>query len=197
MSHLAVGLSYRAAAMGLPFLPTLTMLGSDLMETSGARTMECPFSGETLALVPALFPDVAVVHVHRADMLGNGQIDGYPHMDADIAAAAATVILSAEEIVPTDEIRRTADSTVIPYFCVDAVVEAPFGSYPSECYGLYDADIKHIDAYARRVKAEGEDGVRAYLEDYVYSPDTFAEYLDRIGREHLQESRRKAAELVG
>jgi glutaconate CoA-transferase subunit A len=197
MSHLAVGLSYRAAAMGLPFLPTLTMLGSDLMETSGARTMECPFSGETLALVPALFPDVAVVHVHRADMLGNGQIDGYPHMDADIAAAAATVILSAEEIVPTDEIRRTADSTVIPYFCVDAVVEVPFGSYPSECYGLYDADIKHIDAYARRVKAEGEDGVRAYLADYVYSPATFEEYLDRIGREQLQESRRKAAELVG
>lgn len=197
MSHLAVGLSYRAAAMGLPFLPTLTMLGSDLMETSGARTMECPFSGETLALVPALFPDVAVVHVHRADMLGNGQIDGYPHMDADIAAAATTVILSAEEIVPTDEIRRTADATVIPYFCVDAVVEAPFGSYPSECYGRYDADITHIDAYARRVKAECDAGVRAYMEEYVYSPDTFEQYLDRIGREQLAKSRRKAAELVG
>lgn len=196
MSHLAVGLSYRAAAMGLPFLPTLTMLGSDLMETSGARTMECPFSGETLALVPALFPDVAVVHVHRADMLGNGQIDGYAHMDADLAAAATTVILSAEEIVPTEEIRRTAGATVIPYFCVDAVVEAPFGCYPSECYGRYDADIAHIDAYARRVKAEGDAGARAYLEEYVYSPDTFDEYLDRIGRAQLAESRRKAAELV-
>jgi glutaconate CoA-transferase subunit A len=117
-------------------------------------------------------------------------------MDADIASAAATVILSAEEIVPTEEIRRTADLTVIPYFCVDAVVEAPFGSYPSECYGLYDAGIKHIDAYARRVKADRDEGVRAYLEEYVHGPDTFDEYLDRIGRDQLEESRRKAAELV-
>lgn len=196
MSHLALGLGFRAGAMGVPFLPTLTMLGSDLIETSGARTMDCPFTGEKLALVPGLFPDVAVVHVHRADMLGNGQIRGYPHMDADIVSAATTVILSAEEIVPTEEIRRTADLTVIPYFCVDAVVEAPFGSYPSECYGLYDADIRHIDAYIQSVKARGDDGVRAYLDEYIYGPDTFDAYLDRIGRDQLEQSRRKAAELV-
>ena len=131
-SHLALGLRYKAGAMGLPFLPTLSMLGSDLLARSGAQTMTCPFTGETLCLVPALFPDVAVIHVHRADCFGNAQIDGYPHMDADLAAAAATVILSAEEIVSTDEIRRTADRTQIPFFAVDAVVEAPFGSYPHE-----------------------------------------------------------------
>lgn len=197
ISHLSLGLGYRAGAMGVPFLPTLSMLGSDLIETSGARTMEDPFTGETVAAIPAIFPDVAVIHATRADMAGNAQIKGYAHMDADLAMAATTVILSAEEIVDTEEIRRTPDSTVIPFFAVDAVVEAPFGSYPHEHYGLYDADMKHIDSYARRVKAEGAEGVRAYLEEYIYGPDTFDEYLDLIGRDQLAYRQRKAAELVG
>ena len=105
-SHLSLGLRYRAAAMGVPFLPTLSMLGSDLMRLTSARAMECPFTGQTVNLVPALFPDVAVLHVHRADRFGNCQIDGYPHMDADIARAATTVLVTAEEIVDDEEARR-------------------------------------------------------------------------------------------
>src|SRR5215470_6313155 len=115
-SHLAIGLRFHAAAMGVPFLPTLSMLGSNLLDTTGAKSMRCPFTGEEICLIPALFPDVALIHVHRADPLGNAQVDGYPHMDADIAAAAHTVVLSAEEIVDPDQIRRTADRTVIPFF---------------------------------------------------------------------------------
>ncbi|HYA50489.1 MAG TPA: CoA-transferase, partial [Streptosporangiaceae bacterium] len=138
-SHMAIGLRFRAGAMGVPFLPTLTMLGSDLMGVTGAKTMACPYTGETLCLVPALFPDVALLHVHRADRLGNCQIDGYPHMDADIAKAATTVLVTAEEIIPEDETRRRPDRTIIPGFLVDAVAEVPFGSYPHECYGLYEA----------------------------------------------------------
>src|SRR5262249_34631743 len=102
-SHLGLGLRYRAAAMGVLFLPTLTMLGSDLMQLTSARTMECPFTGKLVNLVPALFPDVAVLHVHRADRFGNCQIDGYPHMDADIARAATTVLVTAEEIMDDEE----------------------------------------------------------------------------------------------
>ena len=119
-SHLGLGLRFRAAAMGVPFLPTLTMLGSDLMDVGGSKTITCPYTGETLHAVPALFPDVALIHVHRADRFGNCQIDGYPHMDADIALAAATVLVTAEEIVSEDEIRRHPDRTVIPGFVVDA-----------------------------------------------------------------------------
>jgi len=150
-SHLALGLRYRAAAMGVPFLPTRSMLGSDLMRTTSAKEMDCPFTGETLCLVPALKPDVAVIHVHRADQFGNGQIDGYTHMDADLCRAAEIVILSAEEIVPAEDLRRHADQTVIPFFTVDAVVAAPHGSYPHECWGLYDADIEAIGEYGRAV----------------------------------------------
>ena len=195
-SHLAMGLRYRAGAMGVPFLPTISMLGSDLLKTTAAKTMVCPYTGALLCLVPALFPDVAVVHVHRADRFGNAQIDGYPHMDADMVSAASTVILTAEEIVDTEAIRRHADRTAIPFFAVDAVVEAPYGAFPHECYGLYDADLDHIGAYARRVAAEGAAGVRAYLEDYVYSPETFDAYLALFGSSRLDRARQAARELT-
>jgi len=196
-SHLAIGLRYHAGAMGVPFLPTLSMLGSDLLRTTGARTMTCPFTGEQLCLVPALFPDVALIHVHRADPFGNAQIDGYPHMDLDIAAAAQTVVLSAEEIVDPEQIRRTADRTAIPFFAVDAVVEAPYGAYPHECYGLYEADLDHIDAYARRVAAEGAAAVRAYLDEYVYGPATLEAFLELFGAGRLLRQSRSARELTG
>ena len=196
-SHLAMGLRYRAGAMGIPFLPTLSMLGSDLQKMTTAKTMVCPFTGARLCLVPALFPDVAVVHVHRADCLGNAQIDGYPHMDADIAVAASTVILTAEEIVDTEEIRRRADRTAIPFFAVDAVVEVPYGAYPHECYGLYEADLDHIGGYARRVAAGGTEAVRAYLEEYVYGPETFEAHLAQFGRDRLLSQQRAARELTG
>ena len=176
-SHLALGLRFRAAAMGVPFLPSLTMLGSSLMDVGGSKTIECPYTGETLHAVPALFPDVALLHVHRADRFGNGQIDGYPHMDADLARAASTVILTAEEIVPDDEIRRTPDRTVIPGFAVDALVHVPYGSYPHECYGLYDSEPAHFTVYVDAIKQRGAAGVSDYLERYVYAPKSHGEYL--------------------
>src|SRR2546430_9305355 len=112
-SHLALGLRFRAAAMGVPFLPTLTMLGSDLMAVGGIKSLQDPYPGEALAGVPALFPDVALLHVHRADVFGNCQIDGYPHMDADIACAATTVLVTTEEVVTEEEIRRHPERTEI------------------------------------------------------------------------------------
>jgi glutaconate CoA-transferase subunit A len=196
-SHLGLGLRYRAGAMGVPFLPTLTMLGSDLMGIGGAKTMTCPFTGQTLCLVPALFPDVAVLHVHRADPTGNCQIDGYPHMDTDIARAATRVVVTAEQIVPEAELLRQADRTVIPGFVVDAVVEAPWGAFPHECYGLYEADFDFFDAYVAAIGATGTGVVRDYLDRYVYGPRTFAEYLALFGEERLDRQARRARELVG
>lgn len=195
-SHLGLGLRYRAGAMGVPFLPTLTMLGSDLMGLGDARTMPCPFTGETLCLVPALFPDVAVLHVHRADRFGNCQIDGYPHMDADIAGAATTVLVTAEEIIAEEEIRRHPDRTVIPGFVVDAVVEIPYGAFPHECYGFYEADFAHFDAYVAEITAKGTRAIRDYLDRYVYGPRSHQEYLALFGEEALALQAEKARELV-
>jgi glutaconate CoA-transferase, subunit A len=196
-SHLALGLRYRAAAMGVPFLPSLTMLGSDLMRLGGSTTVTCPYTGETLHAVPALFPDVALLHVHRADRLGNCQVDGYPHMDHDIARAATTVLVTAEEIVPEEAIRRCPDRTLIPGFVVDALVHVPFGSYPHECYGLYDSEPAHFTEYVDGIARGGAQAVREYLERYVYGPGSFADYLALFPEADRAGAARRARELVG
>ncbi|HTI53960.1 MAG TPA: CoA-transferase [Verrucomicrobiae bacterium] len=180
-SHLGLGLRYRAAAMGVLFLPSLTMLGSGLMGVGGSKTVACPYTGQTLHAVPALFPDVAFIHVQKADRLGNCQIDGYPHMDADIARAASTVLVTAEEIVSEDEIRLHGDHTVIPGFLVDALAHVPYGSYPHECYGAYDSEPEHFTSYVDGIVARGTAAVADYLERYVYAPPAHADYLALFG----------------
>ena len=195
-SHLALGLRFRAAAMGVPFVPALTMLGSDLVAVGGMKTVADPYTGETLAAVPALFPDVAILHVHRADRFGNAQIDGYPHMDADIARAATTVLMTAEELITEDETRRHPDRTVIPGFLVDALVHVPFGSYPHECYGLYEADYDHFAAYTAAIDAQGPQAVTDYLQRYVYAPAAYDDYLELFGGERLARQRTLARELT-
>jgi glutaconate CoA-transferase subunit A len=195
-SHLSFGMRLMAASMGLPFLPTASLLGSDLLARTPAREMRCPFTGELLVAVPALVPDVAVIHVQTVDASGNAQIEGPAYMDVEYARAAKTVIITAEEVVPHEAIVRSADRTQIPGFVVDAVVEVPFGSYPHECHGRYEADFDHFDAYSERVSADGEAGVRAYLSEYVVQAGSFAGFLDMIGASTLLEQRRRARELV-
>jgi glutaconate CoA-transferase, subunit A len=180
-SHLAMGLRYKAGAMGVPFLPTLTMLGSDLARTLDLQTVTCPYTGQQLAAVPALNPDVALIHAHRADMFGNVQVDGYRHMDADIAKAARKVIVSAERIVSPDEIAARPDQTMLPHFAVDAVVTAPHGSYPHECYGLYSADFAHFDAYAAAVKKHGPAAALRYVEENIHDHADFTEFIAAAG----------------
>jgi glutaconate CoA-transferase, subunit A len=195
-SHLALGLRFRAAAMGVPFLPSLTMQGSDLIGVNGMKTVVDPYTGHSLGAVPALFPDVAILHVHRADRFGNCQIDGYPHMDVDIASAAATVLVTTEEMISDDETRRQPDRTVIPGFAVDALVHVPFGSFPHECYGLYEADYDHFAAYTTAIDAQGPKAVADYLERYVYAPASYGDYLALFGGERLARQQKLAHELT-
>jgi glutaconate CoA-transferase subunit A len=195
-SHLALGLRFRAAAMGVPFLPALTMIGSDLASVAPLRSVDDPYTGARLAAIPALFPDVAILHVHRADRFGNCQIDGYPHMDADIARAAATVLVTTEELIPEDEVRRHPDRTVIPGFVVDALVHVPWGAFPHECYGLYEADFEHFDEYAAAITARGTPAVGEYLEAAVFGVGSWPDHLDRFGGERLARQARRARELT-
>ncbi len=177
-SHMSLGLRYRAAAMGIPFLPTRSMLGSDVIkQLTDIKEMQCPFTGDKLALVPALHPDVAIIHVQKADPYGNAQLVGFPFMDKDIALAADRVILTTEQIIDNNEIRRTPDRTDIPFFCVDAVVEAPYGCLPHECYGAYEPDFDHMDMYVKLMMERTIEGVQEYLDKYVYAPQSFDDYL--------------------
>src|SRR4029079_10146760 len=195
-SHMAMGLRFRAGAMGLPFLPVRSMLGSDVRrERPEPREMVCPFTGDKLLLVPALNPDVAIIHVQRCDAYGNAQIDGLQFMDIDLALAANRVILTAERIVSNDQIRRAPDQTKIPFFCVDAVVEVPYGSMPHECYGLYEPAMKHLDAYVEQVNGDPIQGMRQYLDKYVYGPKSWTEFLSLIGAEEIMSASRKGQKI--
>jgi glutaconate CoA-transferase, subunit A len=195
-SHMAVGLRFRAGAMGVPFLPMRSMLGSDVIaQLPDTRVIDCPFTGEKLVLVPALNPDVALIHVQRCDPYGNAQIDGLPFMDLDIAMAANRVILTTERIVSNDQIRRRPDRTKIPFFAVDAVVEAPFGSAPHECYGLYEPLFSHLDGYAAELRPDPEAGMRDYLDRYFYGPKSWAEYLDLLGFAELLDAGRRGKSI--
>ena len=123
--------------------------------------MTCPFTGEEVVLLPALNPDVALIHVQRCDAYGNAQLDGLQFMDIDIAMAANRVILTTERIVSNDQIRRTPDQTRIPFFTVEAVVEAPMGCAPHECYGLYEPFFAHLDDYAELTTKDPVKGLQA------------------------------------
>ena len=191
-SHMAIGVRYRAGAMGVPFVPVRSMMGSDLTgRVDGPKEMDCPFTGEKLLLVPALNPDVALIHVQRCDQYGNAQMDGLPFMDADIAMAANRVILTTERIVSNDQIRRAPDRTRIPFIAVDAVVEAPFGCAPHECYGVYEPFLPNLDAYAALIGRDPEAGVKDYLERFVYEPKDWVAYLDLLGMDNMIDAARR------
>ena len=109
-------------------------------------------------------------------------------MDIDLAMAADRVILTTERIISNDQIRRAPDQTKIPFFCVDAVVEAPFGAAPHECFGVYEPMMRHMEAYVAKVNAEPVEGMRDYLERHVYEPKSWTEFLSLIGMEGLLEA---------
>ena len=185
-SHMAVGMRFRAGAMGIPFMPIRSMLGSDVLkQRPEAIEMDCPFTGEKVLLVPALNPDVALIHVQRADAYGNAQIDGLQFLDIDLAMAANRVILTTERVVSNDQIRRAPDQTKIPFFTVDAVVELPFGCAPHECYGIYEPMMRHMEYYVGLVNKDPVSGMEDYLERFVYGPKSWNEFLDLIGVDEL------------
>ncbi len=189
-SNFTLALRFKAAAMGVPFLPARSLLGTDTFRYSAARAVACPFTGERLALVPALYPDVAVLHVHEADCHGNCRILGTTVSDLDIARAAKRVVVTCERLIPNDEIRRDPSRTVVPFFCVDAVCEVPYGSYPGNMPYEYYSDEEHLRHW---LAAEKDcETYRAFLEQYLYGVTDFEEYWQRCGGlSRMQELRRQ------
>ncbi len=178
---------FKAAAMGIPFLPTRSMLGTDTLKYSAAKVVKDPFTGDPICLVPALILDVGIIHVHRADEYGNAQIDGISGFAAEMARASKTLIISAEEIVDCENFRCHPDRTIIPYYLVDAVVHAPFGSHPGEMCYQYRRDEALIKEWVKA--SETEENTQSYLEKYIYNIQDHQQYLDLIGRQRLESLR--------
>jgi len=187
-------LAYRllAGSLGVPYLPMRYLGGTDTFEQSGAILTEDPYNHKPICVVPALNPDVALIHAHQADIYGNTRVFGAGICPVEMAMASKKVIISAEEIIDTGEIRRQPQRTTIPYYLVDAVVHAPFGSYPGSTQGLYGADLEQWLAFAA---AEAQDKTDEYLEHWVYSMASHEEMLEkRVGQAKMDALR--AAETL-
>jgi acyl CoA:acetate/3-ketoacid CoA transferase alpha subunit len=187
-SNSALTMRLLAGAMGLPFLPIRFLGGSDSFYYSGAKIVEDPFTGKEITVVPALNPDVSLVHVNQCDIYGNARIFGTTVSPVETVAAAKKAILSTEEIIDNEEIRREPQRTTIPYYLVDGVVEAPFGAHPGSVPGLYSADREAI--YELAASGRDTEARQGYLEKYIYIVASHQEYLEKIGLSRLLELKR-------
>lgn len=184
-------LSYRllAGAMGVPFLPMRYLGGTDAFARSGAKLIEDPYMGNPICVVPALNPDVGIVHVHQCDVYGNARVFGAGVAPLEIAMASKKLIISTEEIIENEAIRRQPQRTTIPYYFVDAVVVAPFGTYPGSVPGLYSSDIQHMLEF---VGAQAQGKMDEYLEKWVYGVASHEEMLEqRVGVKKLLQLRQE------
>jgi glutaconate CoA-transferase subunit A len=170
----------RAAEYGLPFMPVRGVAGTGILELHPEYgEVTCPFSGERLVAVPALAPDVALIHGVCADRRGNVHLARPLVLDERFANASTRVIVTVETLTDTDDV--TAAGVVLPAFLVDAVVEAPLGAHPTSCYPHYTYDRAHLREWVGA--ARSDDGVAAYLDRYVAGGEL--EYLDAVGSERL------------
>jgi len=184
---------FKAAAMGLPFMPARVMLGTDTLRFSSAKVVEDPYSGKPICLLPACYPDFAFIHVHRCDRYGNAQIDGIMIEDLELARAAKRLVLTTERVVDEEEIRNAPDRTAIPFYFVDAVCEVPYGSHPGNMPGLYYSDEEHMAEWLSLSRTE--EGVREYLDRYVFSVEDFSGYVELVGGEEKMEYLRRLEAL--
>jgi glutaconate CoA-transferase, subunit A len=178
-TNYALAVRLRAAAEGVSFGIARSMLGTDTFKMSAAKTIECPFTGKKYAALPALWPDVAAIHVHAADIYGNCQIKGISVADLELARASKHLIITTERFVPNHTIRLDPTQTVIPFYLVDAVIEVPYGSYPGNMAYEYFSDEEHLSKWMQ-VEKDPEEFAK-FLDKYIYNVSTFDEYLELCG----------------
>jgi glutaconate CoA-transferase, subunit A len=181
-SHFGMISRLHAGASGLPFMPMNPTAAGDLEKANpNYRTVTDPYSGREVVVVPALKPDVAIVHVQRADAQGNAHLWGILGEQKEAAFAAERVILTAEEIVDSDVIRSDPNRTIIPGIIVDAVCHVPYCSHPSYTQGYYDRDNAFYLKWDEISKSQ--EAVRKYLDEWVFSVNDRAEYWEKLGPE--------------
>jgi glutaconate CoA-transferase subunit A len=202
-SNYQMTLRFLAGAMGVPFLPTRSGLGTDIIDKWGFApakrqadaklpdkklvVLDNPFGNwaeaSKLLLVPAINPDVTIVHVQSCDRQGTARIEGLTFADVEQVRSARHVIITCEELVDTEQLRGESDRNQIPFFCVDAVVPISYGAYPTACYRYYDYDPVYLNQY--RQKAEDDGLYQNYLQEFVCGLTSHQELLEKVGRERL------------
>jgi len=178
-SHFGMVARYSAGASGLPFFPLKSYYGSDLPRANpNIRFINNPYGTDQIAVVPALHPDVAIIHAQRCDPLGNTQLWGLIGMQKEVAFAAKHLIVVVEEIVSEEIIRSDPNRTLIPHIIVDAVVLQPYGAHPSYVQGYYDRDNQSYLAWEEI--SRDQSAVENWLEDWVYGLTGWEEYIKKL-----------------
>lgn len=182
-SNFTIGLGLRAAAMGLPFLPTRTARGSDFSTDEQFRPLVCPFTGQELLAVRAIAPDVSILHVQRADQEGDAHLWGNLGVVVEAAAAAKKVILTCEEIVERELILSDPNRTLIQGFFVSSVVHAPLGSHPSPTQGYARRDDDFYFDYHKASRTH--EGFERWLDKWVLGVKDHRGFLAALGEERV------------
>jgi glutaconate CoA-transferase subunit A len=181
-SHFAMITRLTAGAAGLPFLPMKPIGTEDLARANPHyRAITCPYTGERLNTVPALNPDVAIIHVQRADAQGNAHIWGILGEQKEAAFASKRVILTAEEIVDESVIRSDPNRTLIPAMVVSAVCQVPYAAHPSYTQGYYDRDNPFYLEWDKI--SSSTESTKSWLDEWVYGVQDRAEYWAKLGAE--------------
>jgi glutaconate CoA-transferase, subunit A len=184
-SNFTMALALHAAALGVPFLPTYATLGSDLLKENGnLREFSSPVSEEKLVAVRALRPDVAILHVQRADAQGNAHIWGSLGVAVDGARAARKIIIVAEEIVEPSVISSDPNRTLVPGFLVEAVVHEPGGAHPSPVQGYYGRDHAFFAQYHEQTRRVED--FEGWLAQWAMGVSDRSEYLKQVGAAQMQ-----------
>ena len=184
-SHAGMTARITAGAARLPFFPMRSYMGSDLPGVnSSIRSVRCPYTGEELATVPTLNPDVAVIHAQRVDHEGNAHVWGLLGVQKEAAFAAEHLIIVAEELVDESIIRSDPNRTLIPGIIVDAVVIEPFACHPSYAQGYYDRDNPFYIEWAKI--SRDQDQFEQYLKDWIYDIKDRNDYLQKLGEEKIR-----------
>jgi len=184
-SNLTMSMGLRAAAMGVPFMPARTALGTSLYETNGSLIeMECPFTGETLTAVRAIQPDLAIIHVQRSDEYGNAHCWGNLGITHEACLAARRVIITAEEIVEPEVIESDPNRVVTPGFRVTAVAHAPWGAHPSPVPGYYNRDHQGFLDY--REASKTDEAFMTWLATWIDGVEDVDGYRELLGEERLE-----------
>jgi len=185
-SNYTMGLRFLAGSLGIPFMATKSLMGSSLEKYNDwIKVIDDPYKkkGGKVALVPAANPDVAIVHANQADKLGNTQFLGFSSNAENIARSAKKVIVTCEEIVSTNTIRKNSALTAIPQYVVDAVVELPYGSHPWNMPFTYAYDLPfHMEMIAQ---IETVDGFKKWMDKWAYGCKDHADYCEKVGWQRL------------
>jgi len=188
-SNFTIGLALQAGASGVSFLPTRTVKGSDFRSEDQFASIRCPFTNDELLAVRAIRPDVAIIHVQRADKEGNAHAWGNFGVMREAAFAAKKVILTCEEIVDHDLILSDPNRNVIPGFLVSSVVHQPFGSYPSPTQGYARRDDNFYFEYHKATRSR--EGFEQWLQKWVLGVKDHREFLDLLGKERVEKLKPK------